>query len=142
MTQSLQNGFTLDNHYLRDLKGPVPVPTQYAPSLGVHRGSCPVEPHKDQEIQKHRSAQAAPLLGSCRVQTPAPMDVQMCQSIQPCHADHQGDLSAGQLLKWMDTIACLAGQYIVCVCVLVRVHVAVCVRVCLCVCFHAKKTDK
>uniref|UniRef100_A0A8C7I7W9 Acyl-CoA thioesterase 12 n=1 Tax=Oncorhynchus kisutch TaxID=8019 RepID=A0A8C7I7W9_ONCKI len=110
MIQSLQNGFTLDNHYLRDLKGPVPVPTQYAPSLGVHRGSCPVEPHKDQEIQRHRSAQAAPLLGSCCVQTPAPMDVQMCQSIQPCHADHQGDLSAGQLLKWMDTIACLAAE--------------------------------
>ncbi|XP_023840077.2 acetyl-coenzyme A thioesterase [Salvelinus sp. IW2-2015] len=110
MTQSLQNGFTLDNHYLQDLKGPVPVPTQYAPSLGVHRGSCPVEPHKDQEIQRHRCAQAAPLLGSCRVQTPAPMEVQMCQSIQPCHADHQGDLSAGQLLKWMDTIACLAAE--------------------------------
>uniref|UniRef100_A0A4W5KIJ8 Acyl-CoA thioesterase 12 n=1 Tax=Hucho hucho TaxID=62062 RepID=A0A4W5KIJ8_9TELE len=110
MTQSLQNGFTLDNHYLQDLKGPVPVPTQYAPSLGVRRGSCTVEPHKDQEIQRHRSAQAAPLLGSCRGQTPAPMDVQMCQSIQPCHADHQGDLSAGQLLKWMDTIACLAAE--------------------------------
>uniref|UniRef100_A0A673WEX8 Uncharacterized protein n=1 Tax=Salmo trutta TaxID=8032 RepID=A0A673WEX8_SALTR len=47
------------------------------------------------------------------LQTPAPIDVQMCQSIQPCHADHQGDMSAGQLLKWMDTIACLAGQ---CVC--------------------------
>ncbi|CAB1318745.1 unnamed protein product, partial [Coregonus sp. 'balchen'] len=114
MTQSLQNGFTLENHYLQDLKGPVPVPTQYAPRLGVRRGSGPVEPHKDQEIQRNRSgtvpAQGAPLLGSCRGQIPAPMDVQMCQSIQPCHADHQGDLSAGQLLKWMDTIACLAAE--------------------------------
>ncbi|KAK6305108.1 hypothetical protein J4Q44_G00238880 [Coregonus suidteri] len=82
--------------------------------LGVRRGSGPVEPHKDQEIQRHWSgtvpAQGASLLGSCRGQTPAPIDVQMCQSIQPCHADHQGDLSAGQLLKWMDTIACLAAE--------------------------------
>uniref|UniRef100_A0A674DN98 Acetyl-coenzyme A thioesterase-like n=1 Tax=Salmo trutta TaxID=8032 RepID=A0A674DN98_SALTR len=39
-----------------------------------------------------------------------PMSECMCQSIQPCHADHQGDLSAGQLLKWMDTIACLAAE--------------------------------
>lgn len=37
-------------------------------------------------------------------------EVQMCQSILPCHANHQGELGAGQLLKWMDTIACLAGR--------------------------------
>ncbi|KAJ8286706.1 hypothetical protein GJAV_G00042310 [Gymnothorax javanicus] len=34
--------------------------------------------------------------------------VQMCQLVLPCHANHLGDLDAGQLLKWMDTIACLA----------------------------------
>ncbi|KAL2099731.1 hypothetical protein ACEWY4_004125 [Coilia grayii] len=37
-------------------------------------------------------------------------EVQMCQSILPCHANHQGELGAGQLLKWMDTIACLAAE--------------------------------
>uniref|UniRef100_A0AAY4BLV1 Acyl-CoA thioesterase 12 n=1 Tax=Denticeps clupeoides TaxID=299321 RepID=A0AAY4BLV1_9TELE len=37
-------------------------------------------------------------------------DVQMCQSILPCHANHQGGLGAGQLLKWMDTTACLAAE--------------------------------
>ncbi|XP_056592059.1 acetyl-coenzyme A thioesterase [Triplophysa dalaica] len=39
-----------------------------------------------------------------------PLEVQMCQSILPCHANHQGELGAGQLLKWMDTIACLAAE--------------------------------
>ncbi|XDV54693.1 hypothetical protein PO909_022925 [Leuciscus waleckii] len=39
-----------------------------------------------------------------------PVEVQMCQSILPCHANHQGELGAGQLLKWMDTIACLAAE--------------------------------
>ncbi|XP_076140668.1 acetyl-coenzyme A thioesterase [Alosa pseudoharengus] len=37
-------------------------------------------------------------------------EVQMCQSILPCHANHLGELGAGQLLKWMDTIACLAAE--------------------------------
>uniref|UniRef100_A0A8C1D9W8 Acyl-CoA thioesterase 12 n=1 Tax=Cyprinus carpio carpio TaxID=630221 RepID=A0A8C1D9W8_CYPCA len=40
-----------------------------------------------------------------------PVEVQMCQSILPMHANHQGELGAGQLLKWMDTTACLAGEW-------------------------------
>ncbi|KAI2660302.1 Acetyl-coenzyme A thioesterase [Labeo rohita] len=51
--------------------------------------------------------------GSCekgRKKGSGPVEVQMCQSILPCHANHQGELGAGQLLKWMDTIACLAGK--------------------------------
>ncbi|XP_051540330.1 acetyl-coenzyme A thioesterase [Myxocyprinus asiaticus] len=36
--------------------------------------------------------------------------LQMCQSVLPCHANYQGELGAGQLLKWMDTIACLAAE--------------------------------
>ncbi|XP_077099653.1 acetyl-coenzyme A thioesterase isoform X2 [Siphateles boraxobius] len=39
-----------------------------------------------------------------------PGEVQMCQSILPCHANHQGELGAGQLLKWIDIIACLAAE--------------------------------
>uniref|UniRef100_A0A8C2B948 Acyl-CoA thioesterase 12 n=1 Tax=Cyprinus carpio TaxID=7962 RepID=A0A8C2B948_CYPCA len=39
-----------------------------------------------------------------------PVEVQMCQSILPMHANHQGELGAGQLLKWMDTTACLAAE--------------------------------
>lgn len=34
----------------------------------------------------------------------------MSQAIQPAHANSRGELSAGQLLKWIDTTACLAGR--------------------------------
>uniref|UniRef100_A0A672QVI4 Acyl-CoA thioesterase 12 n=1 Tax=Sinocyclocheilus grahami TaxID=75366 RepID=A0A672QVI4_SINGR len=60
---------------------------------------------------------ASELLNSAILQyitsvTPSgPVEVQMCQSILPCHANHQGELGAGQLLKWMDTTACLAGEH-------------------------------
>ncbi|XP_041519430.1 acetyl-coenzyme A thioesterase isoform X1 [Microtus oregoni] len=37
-------------------------------------------------------------------------EVLMSQAIQPAHADSRGELSAGQLLKWMDTTACLAAE--------------------------------
>ncbi|XP_021236050.1 acyl-coenzyme A thioesterase 12 isoform X2 [Numida meleagris] len=36
--------------------------------------------------------------------------VPMCQSVMPAHANHRGELSAGQLLKWMDATACLAAE--------------------------------
>ncbi|XP_071586178.1 acetyl-coenzyme A thioesterase isoform X2 [Heliangelus exortis] len=37
-------------------------------------------------------------------------DVCMCQTILPAHSDHRGELSSGQLLKWMDATACLAAE--------------------------------
>ncbi|KAL1783356.1 acyl-coenzyme A thioesterase 12 [Sigmodon hispidus] len=40
----------------------------------------------------------------------APGEVLMSQAVQPAHADSRGELSAGQLLKWMDTTACLAAE--------------------------------
>ncbi|XP_062985732.1 acetyl-coenzyme A thioesterase [Elgaria multicarinata webbii] len=36
--------------------------------------------------------------------------VHMCQTIFPAHANHLGELSPGQLLKWIDTTACLAAE--------------------------------
>nr|XP_032632420.1 acetyl-coenzyme A thioesterase-like [Chelonoidis abingdonii] len=36
--------------------------------------------------------------------------VLMCQTVYPAHATHRGELSAGQLLKWIDTTACLAAE--------------------------------
>ncbi|XP_008101198.2 acetyl-coenzyme A thioesterase isoform X1 [Anolis carolinensis] len=36
--------------------------------------------------------------------------VPMCQAILPTHSDQRGQLSAGQLLQWMDTAACLAAE--------------------------------
>ncbi|XP_068941137.1 acetyl-coenzyme A thioesterase [Petaurus breviceps papuanus] len=37
-------------------------------------------------------------------------EVQMCQPIFPSHANHRGELSAGQLLKWIDITASLAAE--------------------------------
>ncbi|XP_026076022.1 acyl-coenzyme A thioesterase 12 [Carassius auratus] len=51
--------------------------------------------------------------GSCdkgRKKESGPVEVQMCQSVLPMHANPQGELGAGQLLKWMDTTACLAAE--------------------------------
>ncbi|KAA0714269.1 Acyl-coenzyme A thioesterase 11 [Triplophysa tibetana] len=39
-----------------------------------------------------------------------PTEVKMSQIVLPCHANHCGQLSAGQLLKWMDSTACLSGR--------------------------------
>ncbi|KAG2461909.1 ACO11 thioesterase, partial [Polypterus senegalus] len=39
-----------------------------------------------------------------------PTEVKMSQIVLPCHATHCNELSAGQLLKWMDTTACLAAE--------------------------------
>uniref|UniRef100_A0A3P8S4Y1 Acyl-coenzyme A thioesterase 11 n=1 Tax=Amphiprion percula TaxID=161767 RepID=A0A3P8S4Y1_AMPPE len=39
-----------------------------------------------------------------------PTEVQMSQIVLPCHANHCGELSAGQLLKWMDSTACLSAE--------------------------------
>uniref|UniRef100_A0A3P9INL5 Acyl-coenzyme A thioesterase 11 n=1 Tax=Oryzias latipes TaxID=8090 RepID=A0A3P9INL5_ORYLA len=39
-----------------------------------------------------------------------PSEVQMSQIVMPCHANHCGELSVGQLLKWMDSTACLSAE--------------------------------
>ncbi|KAI1883104.1 hypothetical protein AGOR_G00241800 [Albula goreensis] len=39
-----------------------------------------------------------------------PTEVKMSQIVLPCHANHRGELSVGQLLKWMDTTACLSAE--------------------------------
>lgn len=39
-----------------------------------------------------------------------PTEVQMSQLVLPCHTNHRGELSIGQLLKWIDTAACLSGK--------------------------------
>uniref|UniRef100_A0A8C5ZRK9 Acyl-CoA thioesterase 11 n=1 Tax=Marmota marmota marmota TaxID=9994 RepID=A0A8C5ZRK9_MARMA len=40
-----------------------------------------------------------------------PTEVQMSQLVLPCHTNHRGELSVGQLLKWIDTMACLSGGH-------------------------------
>ncbi|KAM6224318.1 acetyl-coenzyme A thioesterase [Rhynchocyon petersi] len=44
------------------------------------------------------------------MEAPAAAEVQMSQIVQPVHANARGELSAGQLLKWIDTVACLAAE--------------------------------
>ncbi|NWX12687.1 ACO11 thioesterase, partial [Aegotheles bennettii] len=39
-----------------------------------------------------------------------PTEVQMSQLVLPCHTNHRGELSTGQLLKWIDTAACLSAE--------------------------------
>ncbi|VTJ66914.1 Hypothetical predicted protein, partial [Marmota monax] len=39
-----------------------------------------------------------------------PTEVQMSQLVLPCHTNHRGELSVGQLLKWIDTMACLSAE--------------------------------
>lgn len=39
-----------------------------------------------------------------------PTEVQMSQLVLPSHTNHRGELSVGQLLKWIDTTACLSGE--------------------------------
>ncbi|MBN3317601.1 ACO12 thioesterase, partial [Atractosteus spatula] len=57
-------------------------------------------------------SQSAPALPEATEETRClrPADVEMCQSVLPCHANHRGELGAGQLLKWIDTTACLAAE--------------------------------
>ncbi|XP_075438977.1 acetyl-coenzyme A thioesterase-like, partial [Ascaphus truei] len=37
-------------------------------------------------------------------------EVQMCHTVYPWQANHRGELSAGQLLTWIDITACLAAE--------------------------------
>ncbi|XP_070602075.1 acyl-coenzyme A thioesterase 11 isoform X2 [Erythrolamprus reginae] len=37
-------------------------------------------------------------------------EVQMSQMVQPGHTNHRGELGIGQLLKWIDTAACLSAE--------------------------------
>lgn len=39
-----------------------------------------------------------------------PTEVQMSQVVLPCHTNQRAELSVGQLLKWIDTTACLSGE--------------------------------
>ncbi|XP_010766412.1 acyl-coenzyme A thioesterase 11-like [Notothenia coriiceps] len=50
-----------------------------------------------------------------------PTEVKMSQIVMPCHSNHRQELSVGQLLKWIDSSACLSGVCCVCVCVCVCV---------------------
>ncbi|NXJ88567.1 ACO11 thioesterase, partial [Corythaixoides concolor] len=62
---------------------------------------CAQEPGEREEVP---GAMASPS------PTRNPTEVQMSQLVLPCHTNHRGELSAGQLLKWIDTAACLSAE--------------------------------
>ncbi|XP_040911476.1 acyl-coenzyme A thioesterase 11 [Toxotes jaculatrix] len=39
-----------------------------------------------------------------------PTEVKMSQIVMPCHCNHRQELSVGQLLKWIDSTACLSAE--------------------------------
>uniref|UniRef100_A0A8C3AB94 Acyl-CoA thioesterase 11 n=1 Tax=Cyclopterus lumpus TaxID=8103 RepID=A0A8C3AB94_CYCLU len=39
-----------------------------------------------------------------------PTEVKMSQIVMPCHSNHRQELSVGQLLKWIDSSACLSAE--------------------------------
>ncbi|XP_059200259.1 acyl-coenzyme A thioesterase 11-like [Centropristis striata] len=39
-----------------------------------------------------------------------PSEVKMSQIVMPCHSNHRQELSVGQLLKWIDSTACLSAE--------------------------------
>ncbi|XP_070775453.1 acyl-coenzyme A thioesterase 11 [Enoplosus armatus] len=39
-----------------------------------------------------------------------PTEVKMSQIVMPCHTNHRQELSVGQLLKWIDSSACLSAE--------------------------------
>lgn len=43
-------------------------------------------------------------------ETASQTEVKMSQIVMPCHSNHRHELSVGQLLKWIDSTACLAGE--------------------------------
>ncbi|XP_031665853.1 acyl-coenzyme A thioesterase 11 isoform X3 [Oncorhynchus kisutch] len=51
-----------------------------------------------------------------------PTEVKKSQIVMPCHANHRQELSVGELLKWMDSTACLSAErHAGCPCVTVSV---------------------
>ncbi|MEE6495645.1 hypothetical protein FKM82_002102 [Ascaphus truei] len=49
-------------------------------------------------------------MADCSEEPRNPTEVRMSQMVLPYHANHCGQLSSGQLLKWIDTAACLSAE--------------------------------
>ncbi|KAM6078787.1 acyl-coenzyme A thioesterase 11 isoform 1-T1 [Theristicus caerulescens] len=71
---------------------------------GLQGSTSPLRAQEPGEWEEVPGAMASP--------SPAcnPTEVQMSQLVLPCHTNHRGELSTGQLLKWIDTTACLSAE--------------------------------
>ncbi|KAF4797218.1 Acyl-coenzyme A thioesterase 11 [Turdus rufiventris] len=91
---------------LKMVKGNIIVPEDILSFCcnGLQGSTSPPRAREPEEREEAQGAMASP--------SPArnPTEVQMSQLVLPCHTNHRGELSTGQLLKWMDTAACLSAE--------------------------------
>ncbi|XP_071421554.1 acyl-coenzyme A thioesterase 11 isoform X3 [Pithys albifrons albifrons] len=92
---------------LKMVKGNIIVPEEILNFCcnGLQQGSTsPPRAQEPGEREEVAGAMASP--------SPArnPTEVQMSQLVLPCHTNHRNELSTGQLLKWIDTAACLSAE--------------------------------
>ncbi|KAM9280241.1 acyl-coenzyme A thioesterase 11 [Cariama cristata] len=71
---------------------------------GLQGSTSPLRAQEPGEQEEVPGAMASPS------PTRNPTEVQMSQLVLPCHTNHRGELSTGQLLKWIDTAACLSAE--------------------------------
>ncbi|XP_078249025.1 acyl-coenzyme A thioesterase 11 isoform X1 [Pogona vitticeps] len=77
----------------RTFKTNIPSPAA-APAGRAPRSALPKEGRPPPAMEGYRNA----------------TEVQMTQLVQPGHTNYRGELSVGQLLKWIDTAACLSAE--------------------------------
>ncbi|KAK4820442.1 hypothetical protein QYF61_026627 [Mycteria americana] len=91
---------------LKMVKGNIVVPEEILSFCcnGLQGSTSPPRAQEPGEREEVPGAMASP--------SPArnPTEVQMSQLVLPCHTNHRGELSTGQLLKWIDTAACLSAE--------------------------------
>ncbi|NXK03479.1 ACO11 thioesterase, partial [Herpetotheres cachinnans] len=91
---------------LKMVKGNIVVPEEILSFCcnGLQGSTSPPRAREPGEREEAPGAMASP--------SPArnPTEVQMSQLVLPCHTNHRGELSTGQLLKWIDTAACLSAE--------------------------------
>ncbi|NXT89211.1 ACO11 thioesterase, partial [Anhinga rufa] len=91
---------------LKMVKGNIVVPEDILSFCcnGLQGSTSPPRAQEPGEQEEVPGAMASPS------PTRNPTEVQMSQLVLPCHTNHRGELSTGQLLKWIDTAACLSAE--------------------------------
>ncbi|NXC83926.1 ACO11 thioesterase, partial [Cercotrichas coryphoeus] len=91
---------------LKMVKGNIIVPEDILSFCcnGLQGSTSARRAREPEEQEEAPGAMASPLAAQ------NPTEVQMSQLVLPCHTNHRGELSTGQLLKWMDTAACLSAE--------------------------------
>ncbi|NWY76878.1 ACO11 thioesterase, partial [Erithacus rubecula] len=95
---------------LKMVKGNIIVPEDILSFCcnGLQGSTSPRRAGEPEEREEAPGAMASPLASPSAYRNPT--EVQMSQLVLPCHTNHRGELSTGQLLKWIDTAACLSAE--------------------------------